>query len=846
MTRAARKSYEQLVEELEALRSRIEEPEATVDALRKGEVDAVVVNGPFGEEVYTLEGAERPYRLLIEVMQQGAATVSREGIVVYCNQYFAELLGRRQEDVIGAPVRELVVEDDRSPLMRMLADACRESIRGEARLLRGDGSSFPGELVLHTLPFRGMLCLLISDLTRQRQYDELLAAQEQLAESQQRLRAILDNTPAVVYVVDSQGRFLYVNRHWDALFRLGVEQVAGRLLEECFPQDTAEQLRANNLRVLEARTACQFEEAVLQSDGWHTYLSVKVPLFDKAGVAYAVCGISTDITARKRAEEASCERARLMSYTAEIGMALAQGDALPDVLRRCCEATVRGLDASLAGIWTFHEPENVLELQAGAGLGTPSLEAHRRIPAGSTIIGRVAQGRTPHLTSAVPEDLQVLGPEEARSEELAAFAGFPLVVEGRLIGVMAMFARRPLSEAALEAMSAVANGVAVGIQRKQAEQALREDDRRKDEFLALLAHELRNPLAPIRNALGVMRLEPIEHPDLRWARDVLERQVEQLTRLVDDLLDVSRITRGKIALRKEPMAVSEVIARAVETSRPWIDERRHRLELSLPPEPILLLADPTRLTQAVANLINNAAKYTEPGGRIEVSALRAAGEAVLRVRDTGVGIAPEMLPDIFNMFTQVDRSLDRSQGGLGIGLTLVRRLVELHDGSVKAYSDGPGHGSEFVIRLPCLPGSAGAERQAEAPPPRRDLPRTCRILIVDDNHDAANSLSRLLRISGYESSAAYGGVQALEMAQANPPDVVLLDIGMPGMDGYDVARGLRALPGMERVVLVALTGYGQEGDRRLTEAAGFELHLVKPVDLAELHALLDRVSSRQA
>ncbi|HEV3263102.1 MAG TPA: MASE1 domain-containing protein [Gemmataceae bacterium] len=388
--------------------------------------------------------------------------------------------------------------------------------------------------------------------------------------------------------------------------------------------------------------------------------------------------------------------------------------------------------------------------------------------------------------------------------------------------------------------------------RKRMEQELRrqatelaEADRRKDEFLAMLAHELRNPLAPIRNAVYVMRRQALEDPLLRWARDVVERQVQQLARLVDDLLDVSRITRGKISLQKEPVELRAVAARAIETSQPLIDARNHALRVALPPGPIWLEADPTRLAQILANLLNNAAKYTEEGGCIWLSADPGETEVTVRVRDNGMGIPAEMLPRLFQPFTQADRSLARSQGGLGIGLTLVKSLVEMHGGSVKASSDGPGRGSEFVVRLPVAahheavgPGDATVASSDGRPSPSAGPRR--RVLVVDDNVDAAQSLASLLRLEGHHVQVAHDGPRALEAAQAQRPEVVLLDLGLPEMDGYEVARRLRQQPGLRTTLVVALTGYGQEEDRRRSREAGFDLHLIKPVDPAALLDVLAR------
>jgi signal transduction histidine kinase/ActR/RegA family two-component response regulator len=376
----------------------------------------------------------------------------------------------------------------------------------------------------------------------------------------------------------------------------------------------------------------------------------------------------------------------------------------------------------------------------------------------------------------------------------------------------------------------------------QANEALRQADRSKDDFLAMLAHELRNPLAPVRNALQLLKMQGLTPRMAGEARAMMERQVEHMVRLVDDLLDVSRILRGKIELRKERVELAAVIARAVETSQPAIDARGHQLTVSLPPRPVYLEADLVRMAQVISNLLENAAKFSEQAGPIVLAGEREGGEVVIRVRDAGVGIAPELLPRVFDLFTQGDRSLARSQGGLGIGLTLVRRLVQMHGGSVTATSPGVGQGSEFVVRLPALAEAAEEVGPGDEPLRAAGTPR--RVLVVDDNVDAAESAALLLRCLGHVVEVAYEGPSALGAAREFRPEVVLLDIGLPGMSGYDVARALRERPEGQGVVLAALTGYGQEQDRRRSREAGFDVHLTKPVGPAALAAFVE--SSRPA
>lgn len=446
------------------------------------------------------------------------------------------------------------------------------------------------------------------------------------------------------------------------------------------------------------------------------------------------------------------------------------------------------------------------------------------------------------VTPEAGSPLSDAGPERSDPPyTLRHIAVFPMVARGKTIGAILLARageRSPFDRDDCRLAEELALRGAIAIDNIGLYRSIREADRRKDEFLAMLAHELRNPLAPISNAVEIMRLRGPEHSELDWARDVIARQVQHLVRLVDDLLDVSRITRGKIRLKLEPIDLAAVVSNAVETSRPLIEGRRHRFVADMPTEAIWVKADPARLAQVLANLLNNAAKYTEEGGSIRISVARDGGQAVVRVRDSGVGIPPEMLAGIFDLFTQVDRSLDRSQGGLGIGLTLVQRLVQMHGGSVEAQSDGPGQGSEFVVRLPML--TAFQPPRLATPPPaeRESAAGHLRILVVDDNVDAAVSLSMLLRLDGHEVHMVHSGPAALDAVRELRPDVVMLDIGLPEMDGYEVARRLRAEPGGADLSLVAVTGYGQDEDQRRCRAAGFDHHLVKPVDPQALSTLL--------
>jgi signal transduction histidine kinase/ActR/RegA family two-component response regulator len=419
----------------------------------------------------------------------------------------------------------------------------------------------------------------------------------------------------------------------------------------------------------------------------------------------------------------------------------------------------------------------------------------------------------------------------------AVLALVPLLARMQITGDVKDYEReiaeRQRAEAALLNSEAVARKLA-------------EADARKNEFLAMLGHELRNPLAPIRNAVKVMKQLGSNDPDLCWARDVVDHQVRQMAQLVDDLLEISRVTSGKVRLQKEAVDIATIVAFATETSRPVLEAHHHRLSIALPSNTVHVDADPIRMAQVLSNLLNNAAKYTKPGGQIRLAAAREGVEVVFRVKDNGIGIPHEMLSGIFDLFAQVDHSLDHSQGGLGLGLTLVRSLVEMHGGSVQALSEGLSRGSEFIVRLPVL-NQTHAQLEAPKSAPEKIADRkeqsrgpVLRVLVVDDNVSSAQSLAKVLKLDGHEVQVAHDGGSAIEAVQRFSPEVVLMDIGLPGIDGYEVARRLRHDAELARriALLVAVTGYAEDNARRRSHEAGFDHHLVKPVDPDEVLALL--------
>jgi signal transduction histidine kinase/response regulator RpfG family c-di-GMP phosphodiesterase len=476
--------------------------------------------------------------------------------------------------------------------------------------------------------------------------------------------------------------------------------------------------------------------------------------------------------------------------------------------------------------------------------------------------GRVGRARRQETGPAASQDADVAEDRElervldevaaGRMEppESGAILAVRLRAGGKLLGMLGLSRRpsgREFSPADVTVARMFASRAASALENAQLYHEVRQADRQKNEFLSMLAHELRNPLAPIRNANEVLRQRAADTTRVYWAQGVIDRQLTHMVRLVDDLLDLSRLTQGKIRLEVEEIELGDALAQAVEAVRPLVDQSRHVLEVHAPARPLRLIGDKARLTQVVTNLLNNAAKYTDPGGHITLTAAPDGDSAVIRVRDTGIGISADLLSSIFNLFTQANRSLDRAQGGLGLGLTLVKRLVELHNGSVEARSEGLGCGSEFIVRLPMLSGAAASRGTEPALRPNGEKlpPDRLRAVVVDDNVDAAESLADLLRLFGHEVHVKHDGPTGLEAARNLRPDLVLLDLGLPGMDGFEVARQLSADPDFE-AVMVAVSGYGREEDRRASREAGMTHHFVKPIDFRSLRSLLDSLhTSRQ-
>jgi signal transduction histidine kinase/DNA-binding response OmpR family regulator/PAS domain-containing protein len=586
-------------------------------------------------------------------------------------------------------------------------------------------------------------------------------------------------------------------------------------------------------------TRFEYEITVEPLVGWYDIFIQRIgePHHHRVAVMFQ------EITERKRVEESIAKQnERLTLLWEAAGVLLTTDD--PDAMLTSLFSKIRKtLSLDVYFNFMVTEPGDALGLVSYSGIAEETARSISRLEFGQAICGRVALQHKAIVATEIQESDEPMV-QLVKGFGVRAYACNPLMAGDRLLGTLSFASRTRdhFEPDEIEFLETISKYVTAAYERLRLIEQLRDEDRRKDEFLATLAHELRNPLAPMNNGLQLMRLAANNPGTLEQARAMMERQLQQMKRLVDDLLDVSRISRNKLELRKEFVELATVVNRATETSRPLIEAAAQELLVTLPEEPVLLDADPVRLAQAFSNLLNNASKYSEKGSRIWFQVEHAEEEIIVKVRDNGIGIPADKLPRIFDIFMQVDRSIERSQGGLGIGLTLVRQLVQMHGGSVEVGSDGPGRGSEFIVRLPVvILSKPAAPSESENKGAERGVAAR-RILVADDNRDSADSLAMMLEMLGHSVSCAHDGLEALEMAKRTQPELVFLDLGMPRMNGYDAARLIRSQPECNGAVLVALTGWGQEEDRRRSYEAGFDYHIVKPIDFTTVENLLKNLN----
>ena len=753
-----------------------------------------------------LRASEERFRAIVSQATTGVAQIELDGRFTFVNDRYCEMVGYPRAELLQMRMQDLTHPEDLpgnlDQLRRMLEGG--PSFEIEKRYIRKDGTHlWVSNSVTAIRDAAGVPRSVVAvslDITQRRQ------AEEAMRESEARLRFVLDSMPQKVFTALPSGEVNYVNPQWMEYTGLSFEKIRDWGWTEFVHPDDVEENVLVWRRSIDTGEPFQFEHRFRALDGSYRWHITRVqPMRDRHGRSLVWIGSSTDVHEAKQLQESF---RRSEEYFRELtqNMPLVVWTSLPDgsvdfVNSRWLEMTGQSLE------YVRSNPEAWMI----------ALHPEDREHAGNSYLHGIRSGN-----------------------------GFTM--EARFLRTSDKTYRWHLNRC-VPVFDASGNvlkflGTCTDIEdQKRLEAELRDTDRRKDEFLAMLAHELRNPLAPIANATRLLRRDQTHDPVQQQARAVIERQVGRLTRLVDDLLEVSRITSGRIQLKQECISLEGIVQRAVETVSPLIEQHRHALTLALPAEPIWVRADSTRMEQVLVNLLNNAAKYTLDGGRIAVNANLEGNQAVIRVIDTGIGIEADLLPRVFDLFTQAERTLDRSHGGLGIGLSLVKRLVEMHGGTVQVHSV-VGKGSEFVVRLPAVLDVSAAQ-PAEQAGARADVQQQpLRVLVVDDNVDAAETLAMLLAASGHSVRTAHDGPAALQAAATHLPHVAFLDIGLPKMDGYEVARRLLDNKALGAIELVAMTGYGQAADRQRSKASGFRRHLVKPVELGVVEGILAEISTQ--
>jgi PAS domain S-box-containing protein len=662
-----------------------------------------------------------------------------------------------------------------------------------------------------------------------------------------RLSRLLEAAPVVAYVTDAKERILHVSGRGQAEWGHGGESVIGKSLHQIFSEETALALSANNRKVRQAKTAMQFEETVDHGGRLRQYLSVKAPLRAFGDRPDAVGVIAVDITAHKQADQKAAQHARQMSELIEATPKLFGSGSVRSVLRAVADAARRlvGGDRATASVVSNSDVGHLLQ-------ATSQSEADRSALAGED----PRQVSVDALVYHVPKPVRLTAEQvadrgawststnEERSDSAArGWLAVPLLCQASGNAGLIQIWHAPgrefseEDEAAIVQLGRLAD---VAIRNAAAHEESQRGERRKDEFLALLGHELRNPLAPMRNATKLLGERNLRDENVLFAKNVIERQVDQMTRMVDDLLDMSRIVSGRFVFQKQPVRLIDIVNRAVEMCSPLFDAKRQSLSVSGPDQETWVDADSGRLAQVLANLLNNASKFTPEHGTVCLNFERRDNEGIITVTDTGKGIPADMLKQIFGLFVQVERP-EAGGPGLGLGLWLARNLVELQGGRISARSDGAGSGSEFAVTLPLLatpPTSTPSEVHFVASA-RQSSAKGRQVLVVDDNKDSADSIALLLTGEGHDVRVAYTGAAAIEATANWSPDIVFLDIALPDMTGYAVVKKMRARETTKRSAMIAVTGWGRQRDRDKTRAAGFDEHLVKPVDPAAVIALID-------
>jgi PAS domain S-box-containing protein len=805
-----------------------------------------------------LRASEERLRAVVSQAAVGIAVADLDGRFQEANQKFCAILGYPLEELRGRTFMEVTHPDDvestRTQVQRLL-DGVIPSYSLVKRYVRKDGkavwSSTSVTLLRHEGGSATQFIGIIEDITERKLAEELQA----------RLAAVVEFSDDAIVTKTLDGIIATWNPGAQRIFGYTAAEAIGQPITMLIPESQADEEPTILDRLRRGERIDHYETMRRHKDGRIVFVSLTVsPLKDATGKIIGASKIARDITNQKRAEQILRDQANVLALLETTGKAIGSKLDLKKVLQTVTDVATQLSGAKFGAFFynvTNDEGESLL-LYTLSGAPREAFEKFG-LPRNTPIFhptftneGVVRSGditRDPRYGKMAPHHGMPQGHLPVRSYLAASV----VARTGEVIG--GLFFGHPdpdvFSEASERLVIGVAAQAAVAMDnarlyeaaqreiesRERAEEALRETDRRKDEFLATLAHELRNPLAPIRQAAMISQSPSASDEAKRWSHEVISRQVKHMSLLLDDLLDVSRITRGTLALRIGMTDLATIVDAAIEQARPLIDAKHHELEKRLPSSPVRFAGDPLRLAQVLSNLLTNAAKYTDPRGKIRLETAADEREVVITVTDTGVGLAPDALPSVFTMFSQVKGTEDRSEGGLGIGLALAKGLMSLHGGTIEAASAGIGRGSAFTMRLPRRTVAEPQTREAPVEIAGRARP-VRRVLIADDNCDAAESLAMLIRIDGHEVTVGANGIEALELIDRVRPDVAFLDIGMPGLDGYEVARRIRADPRHAAIVLAAVTGWGQESDKARARAAGFDLHFTKPIEPETLLELL--------
>jgi PAS domain S-box-containing protein len=796
-------------------------------------------------------GWPQPLKTLVELMvgsMQPMFMAWGPSMTWLYNEAFIPILGKKHPGALGRPALDEVWSEARevlTPLFERVFAGEAVHMSDFALMLDRDGRLEEAHFSFSYTPARdesGEVAGLFGVCT---EITEQVLAQRRRAAEQARQRLLFEQAPSFMCMLEGPDHvFTFQNRAYRALFN-GAPWM-GRPAREAFPEAAAQgyierldEVYATGQRYVARSAPVQFrrrdggplEERLLDF--------IYEPMFDDAGRVTGIFCDGYDVTETRRAEQALREneaQLRFLDAVGEATRATNDAGATLEVTTRMLGEHLRAERCAFADV----EPDgDTFTIRQDWTDGAPTSAGVYRLAAfGSRAVAELHAGR-PLIVHDVDRELAPGdGGDMFSGIGIKAIVCYPHVLGGRLLAMMAVHhaAPRRWTEREVALIGAVVERSWAHIERIRSQEALLEADRRKDNFLATLAHELRNPLAPIRQAVWVANSPQATEEHRRWARAVIDRQANHMGLLLDDLLDMSRITRGQLQIRKQWVDLAALVDAGVETARPLIDERGHQLTVELPAQPVRIEADALRIAQVIANLLTNAAKYTDRGGRIELTAQQGGDGVRISVRDSGIGIDRQMMPRVFEMFSQATSALHRAQGGLGIGLALVKGIVELHGGAIEARSAGPGKGSEFTFSLP-LASEPAPERMAAASAPQVGGPAR-RIVVADDNRDAADSLKLLLELGGHDVRVAHDGAQALQAASVATPDIMFIDIGMPKLNGYEVARRIRAQPWGKAIKLVAVTGWGQPEDRDQALQAGFDRHLTKPVSHQDLQSSL--------